>query len=237
MMKKSIIFACSMIFMLSVNAQTVVRSLGALVTPASNEQSTTKDVSTTTTTTSKTGQVEGVSSPNDNLSPMQKLQKEHSQGGLEIACNGWETVGMIDIAATGNWWYVAVAPTWGAKNEYIKENAGFRLGGGLHKRYHLTNWLYVDGRVGLHYGFTKMRTYDGEHTERVGVASPHNVTYKDYSDKKYHNGLFTFRPCIGFNLFQIRGSDFSIFGAYEGVVSFKGGDYGNSWSAGICIGF
>ncbi len=198
------------------HAQTVVRSLGEPM-PTKSSSSAQVD-SSQTTSTSKTGQVKGVTSPNDNLTPMQKLQKEHSQGGFEIACNGWKTAGMIDIALTRNWWYAAIAPTWGAKNEYIKETVGFRLGGGLHKRLNITSWFYIDGRVGLHYRFTK-------------------ITMKDYSNEKYHDGLFTFRPCIGFNLFQIRGNDFSIFGAYEGMVAFKDGSYGNSWSAGICLGF
>ena len=226
---------CTMLLTISMHAQTVVRSLEG---PTSTKVSSSAQVeSSQTTSTSKKGQVEGVTSSNDNLTPMQKLQKEHSLGGFEIACNGWETAGMIDIALTRNWWYAAFSPTWGAKNEYVKENAGFRLGGGLHKRLNLTSWFYIDGRVGLHYSFTKMRTYDGVHSEQVGVSVRSNITVKDYSDKKYHNGLFTFRPCIGFNLFQIRGSDFSIFGAYEGMVAFKGGSYGNSWSAGICFGF
>lgn len=159
-------------------------------------------------------------------------EKKHSLGGLEIACNGWKKVMMIDMAITGDWWYVAYSPTWGEKSEYVKENRGFRLGGGLHKRVYIADGFYFDGRMGLHYQFVKINSYDGEHTVSGGYYVHWEHTVKDYSDKKFHEGVFTFRPCMGFSL----SSRISIFAAYEGCVSFKNG-YGNSWSAGICFGF
>lgn len=184
------------------------------------------------TATSAIGYDEGEDFSNDNYSEKQKSGKDYSIGGLEIACNGWKKVMMIDMAITGDWWYVACSPAWGEKNEYVKENSGFRLGGGLHKRVYIADGVYFDGRMGLHYQFVKINSYDGEHTESGGLYVHWEHTVKDYSDKKFHEGVFTFRPCMGFSL----SSRISIFAAYEGCVSFKNG-YGNSWSAGICFGF
>lgn len=223
-----------MLLTISMPAQTVVRSL---VGPVPTNSSPSEQMnSSQTTTTSKTGQVEGVTSPNDNLTPMQKLQKEHSQGGIEFACNGWSTANGVDMVAAGNWWYGAIGARFGEKNEYVKDNAGFRFSIGTHKRYHLTNWLYLDGRIGIGYEYDKLRVFDGYKTHVTYMAFDTKYSQvASYSDMKNHYFLFLFRPCIGFNLFQIRGNDFSIFLAYEGnAFNFK--SYGNQWSTGISFG-
>lgn len=146
------------------------------------------------------------------------------QGGLEISLNGWENVGGVNLAFTGKWWFGEAGVAFAKKTAGVKESIGFRIGLGTHYRFNATKWLYLDGRIGGYYSFYKIETqfkiYDKTETNTM----------------KSNAFLLTFRPCIGFNLFKIKGNDFSIFAAYEGQVSnFK--SYGNNWSVGICFGY
>jgi len=212
MIKKLLFLIIGVFCSIVINAQTIVRSL---------DNDTQVSVAATPHDSASTTNAEATPSSGVKREETKYLKEgEHNNGGIEFSVNGWETASLFDFNFTGNWFYLGIGVTWGETNEYIKDNIGCRAGGGFHKRYHVSEHVYFDGRAGIYLNYAKL-----------GVKEDKKV-----ETNKSYDGSFAFRPCIGFDLFHIKSSEFSIFAAYEGSVGFKSGSYGNAWSVGICLG-
>lgn len=125
--------------------------------------------------------------------------KEHPSGGIEISFlkpeEGWGYE--YYVGGIGEYFFLDFGMIYGKDNEYIRNQLLWKLGGGLHIRKYLTDFLYLEGRTGIFYGHNGYEYVSGYHTESGGVSVHWSHEVKDWSKQKDGNAYFNLRPAIG----------------------------------------